>query len=115
MRTKNIPKKMIVGDKYAQHSEHFQLPATKCPRPASSEKALSEKKKRYRPGTVALREIRKYQASSNLMLRKLPFYRLVKEIARDVKPDLRMRPQAVLALQEAAEAHLTELFQSSNL
>ena len=60
--------------------------------------------RRYRPGTVALREIRKYQKSTELLIRKLPFQRLVREIAQDFKTDLRFQSSAVLALQEAAEA-----------
>ena len=46
---------------------------------------------RYRPGTVALREIRRYQKSTELLIRKLPFQRLVREIAQDFKTDLRTR------------------------
>ena len=70
---------------------------------------------RYRPGTVALREIRKYQKSAELLIRKLPFQRLVREIAQDFKTDLRFQSQAVLALQEAAEAYLVGLFEDTNL
>lgn len=93
---------------------------------------------RYRPGTVALREIRKYQKSTELLIRKLPFQRLVREIAQDFKTgvchasvaafgcqhvrnslnvvafvcaDLRFQSSAVLALQEAAEAYLVSLFE----
>jgi histone H3 len=70
---------------------------------------------RYRPGTVALREIRKYQKSTDLLLRKLPFQRLVREIAHDFRTDLRFMPTAILALQEAAEAYLAGLFEDTNL
>ncbi len=72
-------------------------------------------KPRYRPGTVALREIRRYQRSTQLLLRKLPFQRLVREIAQDFKTDLRFQSTAVLALQEAAEAYLVSLFEDTNL
>ncbi|GJY52343.1 ulp1 protease family, C-terminal catalytic domain-containing protein [Tanacetum coccineum] len=64
-----------------------------------------KKPHRYHPGTVALR-IRKYQKSTDLLIRKLPFQRLVREIAQDFKTDLRFQSHAVLALQEAAEAYL---------
>mmetsp|Transcript_15474 Transcript_15474/g.21628 ORF Transcript_15474/g.21628 Transcript_15474/m.21628 type:complete len:136 (-) Transcript_15474:82-489(-) len=74
-----------------------------------------KKTHRFRPGTLALREIRKYQKSTDLLLRKLPFQRLVKEIAQEVKQDLRFQSQAVLALQEAAEAYLVGLFEDTNL
>ena len=67
------------------------------------------------PGTVALREIRKYQKSTELLIRKLPFQRLVREIAQDFKTDLRFQSSAVLALQEAAEAYLVGLFEDTNL
>ena len=66
-------------------------------------------------GTVALREIRKYQKSTDLLIRKLPFQRLVREIAQDFKTDLRFQSSAVLALQEAAEAYLVGLFEDTNL
>src|SRR2546423_8236561 len=66
-------------------------------------------------GTVALREIRKYQKSTDLLIRKLPFQRLVREIAHDYKNDLRFQSSAVLALQEAAEAYLVGLFEDTNL
>jgi len=74
-----------------------------------------KKPHRYRPGTVALREIRKYQKSTDLLIRKLPFQRLVREIAQDFKTDLRFQSSAVLALQEAAEAYLVGLFEDTNL
>merc|ERR1711987_29312 len=74
-----------------------------------------KKTHRYRPGTVALREIRKYQKSTELLIRKLPFQRLVREIAQDYKTDLRFQSSAVLALQEAAEAYLVGLFEDTNL
>jgi hypothetical protein len=62
-----------------------------------------KKPHRYRPGTVALREIRRFQKSTELLIRKLPFQRLVREIAQDFKTDLRFQSAAVAALQEAAE------------
>jgi histone H3 len=74
-----------------------------------------KKPHRYRPGTVALREIRKFQKSTELLIRKLPFQRLVREIATEFKSDLRFQSQAVLALQEASEAYLVGLFEDTNL
>lgn len=74
-----------------------------------------KKPHRYRPGTVALREIRKYQKSTDLLIRKLPFQRLVREIAQDFKTDLRFQSTAILALQEASEAYLVGLFEDTNL
>ncbi len=74
-----------------------------------------KKPHRYRPGTVALREIRKYQKSTELLIRKLPFQRLVREIAQDFKSDLRFQSSAILALQESSEAYLVGLFEDTNL
>ena len=74
-----------------------------------------KKPHRYRPGTVALREIRKYQKSTELLLRKLPFARLVREIANDFRPDLKFQSSALVALQEAAEYYLVVLFEDTNL
>lgn len=76
---------------------------------------LAKKPHRYRPGTVALREIRKYQKSTELLIRKMPFQRLVREIAQEFKLDLKFQSTAILALQEAAEAYLTGLFEDTNL
>ncbi|KAF8621639.1 hypothetical protein AX15_007657 [Amanita polypyramis BW_CC] len=81
------------------------------------------KKRRYRPGTKALKEIRKYQKSTDLLLQKLPFARLVREIAMDMTTDmneyseggLRWQSSALLALQEATEAFLVHLFEDANL
>lgn len=70
---------------------------------------------KYRPGTVALREIRKYQKSTNLLIPKLNFMRLIKEITQDYKTDLRWQKNALQAIQEAAEAYLVGLFEDTNL
>ncbi|EGT34496.1 hypothetical protein CAEBREN_26313 [Caenorhabditis brenneri] len=74
-----------------------------------------KKPHRFRPGTVALREIRRYQKSTELLIRKLPFQRLVREIAQDFKTDLRFQSAAIGALQEASEAYLVGLFEDTNL
>ena len=74
-----------------------------------------KKPRRFRPGTVALREIRRYQKSTELLIRKLPFQRLVKEIAVDFRHDLRFQSSAIAALQEASEAYLVGLFEDTNL
>ena len=80
------------------------------------------KRYRYRPGTVALKQIRQYQKSTELLIRKLPFQRLVHEIASDsevIKSPLcskvRFQSAAIMALQEATEAYLVGLFEDSNL
>ena len=75
----------------------------------------SGSKRRYKPGTVALWEIRRYQKSTVLLIRKLPFQCLVREIAQDFKTDLRFQSSAVMALQEASESYLVGLFEDMNL
>ena len=71
---------------------------------------------RYRPGTVALRETRRYQKSTELLIRKLPFQRLVREIAQDLgKMSIHFQSGAIIALQEASEAYLVGLLEDSNL
>ena len=78
-------------------------------------RGTAQRNRRYRPGTVALREIRRYQKSTDLLIRKAPFQRLVREIAQDIKADLRFQSTAVLALHEAAESYLIGLFEDTNL
>ena len=81
-----------------------------------STKADGQKKaRRYRPGTVALREIRRYQKSTDLLIKKAPFQRLVREVAQDFKADLRFQSSAVMAMQEASEAYLVGVFEDTNL
>ena len=70
---------------------------------------------RYRAGTAALKDIRHFQKSTALLICKLPFQRLVREIAQDFKTDLRFQSAAILCLQEAAEAYLVGLFEDTNL
>ncbi|KAJ8897100.1 hypothetical protein PR048_002446 [Dryococelus australis] len=77
--------------------------ATKAARKSAPATGGVKKPHRYRPGTVALREIRRYQKSTELLIRKLPFQRLVREIAQDFKTDLRFQSSAVMALQEAVK------------
>jgi len=64
---------------------------------------------------LALREIRKYQRSTSLLIKKAPFMRLCRELAQSYKQELRWQTTAVLAIQEAAEAYLTALFEDVNL
>ena len=88
----------------------------KAPRPPRFKKSGEPMKKRkYHPGTLALREIRRYQKSTDLLIRKLPFQRLVREICAAVKPDMRFQASALGAIQEASEAYLVTLFEDTNL
>ena len=75
-----------------------------------------EKRKiRFRPGTVALREIKKYQKSDALLLPRAPFQRVVRDITMGYNNDLRFASNALLALQESAEAYLVGIFEDANL
>jgi histone H3 len=115
-RTKAVAKRSEVGGK----APRKQLATKSAYKTRPSKQIIGgsgddAKPHRYRPGTVALREIRKYQRSTDLLIRKLPFQRLVKEIAQDFKTSLRFQPSAILALQEASESYLTSLFEDANL
>ncbi|KAG5674571.1 hypothetical protein PVAND_004525 [Polypedilum vanderplanki] len=74
-----------------------------------------ERKRRYRPGTLALKEIRRYQKTTELLLRVAPFQRLVREISESFKSDFRYQAGALHALQEAAESYIIGLFEDTNL
>ena len=90
---------------------------TAHPRAALGAIAGVKKPHRYRPGTVALREIRRFQKTTDVLIRKAPFQRLVRQITQELFPykDLRFQSIAVLALQEAAEAYVVGLLEDTNL
>lgn len=112
-RTKQTARKST-GGKFPVQAPRKQI-ASKWLKGRKPSTGGVKKPHKYRPGTVALREIRRYQKSTELLLRKLPFQRLVREIAQDFKRDWRFQSHAVLALQEAAEAYLVGLFEDTNL
>ena len=94
------------------------------PKPVVNKKGMVREKqlpiklshpKRYRPGMRAIREIRQYQRSTELLIKKLPFNKLVREIAKTLKEDARFTVEAVLALQEASETYLVGLFEDCNV
>ena len=111
-----VPRPSVTAPQPTRQASHHRAPsprraprkqlATKAARKSAPAAGGVKKPHRYRPGTVALREIRRYQKSTELLIRKLPFQRLVREIAQEFKTDLRFQGSAVLALQEAAEAYL---------
>ena len=76
---------------------------------------VKKKKKRARPGVKALREIRKYQRSTDKLIPKLPFSRVVKEICLKYREDVRWRVNAIEALHFAAEAHIVDIFEDAYL
>ena len=94
------------------------LPLRRLPVPQLGPRGGVKKPHRYRPGTVALREIRRFQKTTELLIRKAPFQRVVREITQNLFPnkDLRFQSLAVLALQEASEAYMVVgLFEDTNL
>ena len=75
-----------------------------------------KKPPKKRPGVKALQEIRKYQKTSELLLSKLPFQKLVREVAKKVaNTEYRYEASGILALQEACEAYLVGIFEDANL
>ena len=108
-RTKQTARKSTGGKALRMHL------ATKAARKGAPVSGGVKKPHRYRPGTVALRQIRKYQKTTDLLLHKAPFQRLIREIAMDYKSDLRYQSSAILALQEASEDYLVRLFKDTNL
>jgi len=109
-RTKQTARKSTGGK-----APRKQLASKAAKKSATPAGAGMKKQHRFKPGTVALREIRKYQKSTDLLIRKAPFQRLIREIAQDYKSDLRFQSNAVLALQEASESYLVGLFEDTNL
>jgi len=112
-RTKQTARKQAGPGGKAPRKE---IPAvSKAVRKSAPQLTGIKKPHRFRPGTVALREIRRYQKSTELLIRKLPFQRLVREIAQEYKNELRFQNSAVLALQEASESYLVGIFEDTNL
>ena len=109
-RTKNTARKSQAGIKKPR--KQYSKTAKKT---VTSKTGGIKKPHRFRPGTVAAREIKKFQKSTELLIRKLPFQRLVKSIAHDIRPETRFQSSAVLALQESSEAYLVGLFEDTNL
>jgi histone H3 len=99
VRTKQVTRQQVSG-KAPRKSLATKSAAKSAARKTASAHGGVKKTHRFRPGTVALREIRKYQKSTELLIRKLPFQRLVREIARELKSDLRFQASAIAALQE---------------
>ena len=97
---------------------HLKLARKKLRPPATippAKKKAKPPRQRYRPGVVALQEIRRYQKSTDLLIPRAPFFRLVREIMQGYKDNWRIQMAALSALQEAAEAYLVGLFEDANL
>ena len=114
VQTKQTPKKPTGGKQPSAQSIKTATTARK--KAAVLAMGGVKKPHQYRPGTMALREIRRYQKSTELLIRKLPFQRLVREIAKDFgSGDWRLTADAIKAFQEAAEAYLVGIFEGTNL
>ena len=109
-RTKQTARKVVGGK-----APRKQLSTKAAIKKTAVAGSTIKKPHRFRPGTVALREIRRYQKTTELLIKKMPFQRLVREIAQDFKTDLRFQSSAVMALQEACEAYLVGVFEDTNL
>ena len=111
-RTKKIARKSTGGK-----APHMHL-ATKGARVAAKKPTIAVRKSHcWRPGTMALREIRKFQKNTDLLIRKAPFQHLVREIlqANSKNGDMRMQSTALLALQEATEYFMVDVLSNTNL
>tara|TARA_B000000475_G_scaffold252499_1_gene230158 strand:+ start:650 stop:1063 length:414 start_codon:yes stop_codon:yes gene_type:complete len=109
-RTKQLARKSTGGK--APRKQLATMKSIKTISPSPKKVAPT---RRYRPGTLAIREIRRYQKSTNLLIKRMPFHRLVREITADIKGELRYQTVALDALQEASEAYLVGLFEDTNL
>ena len=107
-RTKRTARKDKVGRKQSAF-------AKKQPRSQMGQATMQQQPHRYQPGMVALREIRRYQKSTELLIRKILFQRLVRKILQGYGVGYRVTPAMMMALQEAAEAYLVQLLEDSNL
>ena len=126
-RTKQTARKMLPNNRPMLASKHHPgigFPTAKRSGPRGKgmrpSVPITKRPHRFRPGTRALQEIRSFQKSTECLIRKLPFQRLVKEIATDIttetgKVDLRFQSAALMALQEASEAYLVGLFEDTNM
>ena len=118
-RTKQTARK-TTGGKAPRYGGKERLASKGVLRRRAQRKSVGGVKKphRYRPGTVALREIRRYQKSTELLIAKAPFWRLCREImVKDLGKDngWRMTLSSVMAQQEATEAYLVGLFEDTNM
>jgi len=106
-RSKQNPRK----DKFSVVIARRKMARERC----REMKPGNKKPRRFRPGTKALRDIRRYQRSTEMLIRKAPFQRLVKQCSHELSVKYRWQGTALLAMQEAAEAFLVSVFEDANL
>ena len=118
-----MPRQKIAGKKQSASSKVSVATGSKVSKiekakkkSAAAEGGIKQKRKfRFRPGTVAIREIKRYQKATTFMLAKAPFQRFIRSICDGIDGQLRFQSAALVALQEAAESYLTGLFEDANL
>ncbi len=116
-----MPRAKVAGKKAGKASKVSVASGSKASKADKGKKKTApaeggvKRKFRFRAGTVAIREIKKYQKATSFMLLKAPFQRFVRAICEGIDGQLRFQSQALIALQEAAESYLTGLFEDSNL
>ena len=103
---------MAAGKKVMSKSK---MSKPSAPKTKSDTMSQGRKKPRFHAGTVALREIKRYQKSSTLLIPRAPFQRLVRDICSGIDNELRFQEQSLVALQEASEAYLVSLLEDSTL
>lgn len=116
-----MPRQKVVGKKMKSSQKSSVATGSKVSKASKAKKKTApaeggvKVQRRFKPGTVALREIKRYQRGTNLLLLKAPFQRFVRAICEGIDAQLRFQSQALLAVQEAAEMYLIGLFEDSNL
>ena len=117
-----MPRQKIAGKKPKTSSKSSVATGSKASKSTMKKKTApaeggvkTVRERRFRPGTVAIREIKRYQKTTNLLLLKAPFQRFVRAICEGIDAQLRFQSQALLAVQEAAEMYLVGLFEDTNL
>ena len=112
-----MPKSKVAAKAKAANKMPNKVKGSKAIKKAApAEGGMKDKRKnRFKPGTVTLREIKRYQKSVDMLLPRAPFQRLVRTITMDMDHSLRFQSQALQALQEATEAYIVGLFEDTNL
>ena len=109
------PKKVSPALRVAKENANTRMTGANATPQGYYKPSEKQKKFKWKPGTRALREIRFYQKSTALLLQRIPFLQLIREVAQDFKTDLRFTADATYTLQCASEDYLVRLFKDSNL
>ena len=115
-----MPKAKVISSKQKKMEKDMKSKSTKKNMPSEGgvkppTEMKEARKRRMKPGSLAFREIKKYQRSTEMLLPRAPFQRLVRSLCESVDHELRFRSEALVALQEATEAFLVGLFEDTNL